>query len=156
MWKPQSHGSIADWLGRVGRGQPGVDWAPSPVHTSFHVSTTTTPRGRKSSSPGETPPRTVWKPQPHGSIADWLGRVGRGQPGEDRAHSPVQTSFHVSTTPTPRGRKSIIPESTPPRTVCKPQFHGLIANWLGRVDRGQPGKDRACTAVVVSLGIYRT
>ena len=147
MWKPQSRGPIADWLRRVERGQPGEDRAPSPVQTYFHISTTPTPRGRKSSSPGSTPPRTVWKPLSHGSTADWLGRVERGQPGEERSPIPFQTSLHVSTSLTPRRRKSSSPGSTPPRTVWKPQSHGPVADWLGHIERRQPVDDRAQSPV---------
>ena len=112
----------------------GEDWAPSPFQTFFYMSTTPRPRGRRSGSPGSKPPRTMWKPQPHGSIADWLEHISPSPaaPEEDWAPSPVQTSFHISTTPRPRGRKSSSPGSIPPRTVWKPQSHGPIVDWLGQ------------------------
>ena len=47
------------------------------VQTPFNVSTTPTNRGRAPSSSGSTPPRTVWKPQSHWLMADWL--VGEGE-----------------------------------------------------------------------------
>ena len=76
--------------------------------------------GTRSISPGSIPPRTLRKPQSQGPIVDWLGRVERRQLGEDRSPSTVQTSLHISTTPTPRGRKLSFPRSTPLHSVKTP------------------------------------
>ena len=184
--EPQSHGPIADCLGRVERGQLGEDWYPAPVQTSCHIFATPTPRGQKSSSPGSTPPRAVSKPQSRRPIADWLERVVPAPPGENRtpcpdhktlrisnqgarrarrgyiapeedwAPSPVQTCFYISTTPTPRRRKSGYLGSTPSRTVWKPQSYGPIADWLERAKRGQPGEDRPPYPVQTSFYISIT
>ena len=53
----------------------------------------------------------------------------------DRSPSPAQKSFHVSTTPTTRGRKRRFPGSIPPRRVWKPQLLWAIADWLGLSQR---------------------
>ena len=52
-------------------------------------------------------------------------------PGGDRALSPVRKSVHIFATPEIRPRKNCSPASIPRRTVCKPQPHRPIANWLG-------------------------
>ena len=82
--------------------RPGEDQFPSPGQKSVHMSTAPTTRGRKRRSPGSIPSRSVWKPQPHWVITDWLGlmepargescpsgqRQGPAAPGEDNFTSP--------------------------------------------------------------------
>ena len=129
---------------RRGPAAPGEDNFPSPGQKSFHISTTPTTREGKRRSPGSIPLRRVWKPQPHWVIADWLGlleparggrcpsgqRRGPAAPGEDKFPSPVQKPFHISTTPTTRGREGRSPGSIPPRRVSKPEPNWLVADWL--------------------------
>ena len=116
VWKPQPHWLVADWMGlmepargescssgqRRGLAAPREAMFPSPDQKSFHISPTPTPRGQKRTSPGSIPLRTVWKPQPHLMVADWLRlmeptrgesclseqRRGPAAPGEDRVSSP--------------------------------------------------------------------
>ena len=108
----------------------GEDKVSSPDQKSFRTSTTAITRRRKRTFPGSIPPCRVWKPQPHWVIADWLGlmkparsenspsgqRRSPAAPGKDFP-SPEQKSFHVSTTPSNRGRLRISPRSIPLRTV---------------------------------------
>ena len=126
VWKPEPHWLVADWRGLVepargerfpsgkrrGSAAPEEDKFPPPDQKSCHVSTTPAKRGRKRRSPRSIPLRTVWKPQPHWPIVDWLGlmesargecfpsgqRRGPAAPGEDRVLSPDHKSFHISTT----------------------------------------------------------
>ena len=81
---PQPHWLIGDWLRIVESPPPGEDKAPPPDQKSFHTPIPPTNRGRKRWFTGSIPPRTVWKPQPHWLIADWLGLMGsaRGESGE--------------------------------------------------------------------------
>ena len=148
VWKPQPHWVIADWLElimepargesfpsgqRRGPAAPGEHRVSSPDQKSFHTSTTPTTRGRKRRSPGSIPLRTVWKPQPHLLIADWLGlmKPARGK----RREWPNGTTSRFRRTrgakfPIPGseilpylyysnnlGAKTEIPESIPPRRV---------------------------------------
>ena len=130
VWRPQPHWLAADELGlmepargegcpsgqRRGPAAPGEDRVLSPDHKSFNISTTLTTWGRKRGSPGSILPRTVWKPQRHWLIADWMGLMepvgGDGCPsgqgrgcaahGEVKVPSPDQKFFHISTIPTSR------------------------------------------------------
>ena len=52
---------------------PGRMSSHPPTKKSFPICTTPTNRGRKCTPPRSIPPRTVWKPQPHWHLADWLG-----------------------------------------------------------------------------------
>ena len=143
--KPKPHWPVADWLGlmepacgescpsgqRRGPVAPREETFPSPDHKSFHLSTTAITRGQKQRSSRSIPPRKVWKPQPNWLVADWMrlmepargescpSRQSRGltAPGEDNVLSPDVKSFHISTTPTIRGRKQRSPGSKPPRVV---------------------------------------
>ena len=95
----------------------------------------------------------MWKTQPHWVIADWLGLMEpvhgescpsgnpQGPAGEDEFTSPGQESFHISTTPTTRGRKRRSPGSIPPRRVGKRQPHWVIADWLGLLE---PARGESC------------
>ena len=151
VWKPQPNWVIADWLWltkpargescpsgqRRGLAAPGEDNFPPPDQKSCHVSTTPANRGQKRGSLGSIPLRTVWKPQPHWLVADWLGLMepargesfpsgqhrGPAAPEEDKFSSSDQKSFHVSTTPANRGRKRRSPGSIPLCTVWKLQPH---------------------------------
>ena len=140
---------------RGGQAAPGDDKFSSPGQKSFHISTTPTTGGRYRGSPGSIPPRRVWKPQPHWVIADWLGfpepargescpsgqRRGPAALGEDKFPSPDQKSFHISTTPTTRGRKGISPGSIPPGRVWKPQPNWVIGDCLGLME---PARSESC------------
>ena len=100
------------------------------------------------SSHGSMPLHTVWKPQPHGLVVDWLGlmepargescpsgpRRGPAAHGEDRVPSPDHRSFHISTTSRTRGRKRRPVGSIPPSTVWKHQPRWLNADWLGLME----------------------
>lgn len=79
------------------------------------------------------------KTQAHRLIVDWLGLVKPKVTGEDRVPSPDHNSFRTSTNPTNRGRKRRPPRSISPRTVCIPQRHWLVADWLGFVKPAHPG-----------------
>ena len=74
--------------------------------------------------------RTMWKPQSHWLIADWLEPVEPAPPGEDSAPCSDHKSLRISTTPTPRNRKRCSPGPTPPCTVWKPQRRWRIADRL--------------------------
>ena len=126
---------------RRGPAAPGEHRVSSPDQKSFHTSTTPTTRGRKRRSPGSIPLRTVWKPQPHLLIADWLGlmKPARGK----RREWPNGTTSRFRRTrgakfPIPGseilpylyysnnlGTKTVIPGSIPPRAVWKPQPYWL-------------------------------
>ena len=85
-------------------------------------------------------PRTVWKPHAHWLIDDRLGlmkqvrsenclsgqRRGPAAPEDDKIPRPDQTSFLLSTIPTPRGRKQWSP------CRCRPARVGNLnrAGWL--------------------------
>ena len=146
---------FADWLGlmepargesfpsgqRRGPAAPGEQRVSSPAQKSFNASTTPTTRGQKRRFPGSIPLRTVWKPQPHLLIADWLGlmKPARGK----RREWPHGTTSRFRRTRGARfpisgseilphlyysnnlGAKTEIPESIPPRTVWKPEPHWL-------------------------------
>ena len=105
--------------------------------------------------PGSTPARAVWTPQPHSVIADWLGLLepARGEscpsgqhrspaaPGEDNFPSPDKEFFHISTTPTTRGRKRRSPGSIPPPRVWESQPHWLVAD---RMRLKEPVRSESC------------
>ena len=81
VWELQLHWLVADLLGlmesargesfppgqRRGLASPGEDRVlyPRIRNLSIPLQLTPTTGGRKRGSPGSTPPRTVWKPQPH-------------------------------------------------------------------------------------------
>ena len=79
-------------LGFVEPTPPGKDKVPSPDHKSLHTSKNPTNRGQKRWCPGSIPPRTVWKPQPHCLIADWLGFVEPVPLGEDMPYSRIRNT----------------------------------------------------------------
>ena len=141
---------------RHGPAAPREDKFPSPSHKPSHISTTPTTRGRKCRSPGSTPPRRVWKPQPNYLIANWLRlmetsrgescpsghRRGLTAPGEDRVFPRIRNpSISLQLTPTTWGRKRRFPGSILPRTVWKPQPHRLVADWLGLME---PARGENC------------
>ena len=70
--------------------------------------------------------------------------------------SPDHKSFHVSTTPSNRGRKRRSPGSIPPRTLWKPQPRWLVADWLGLMEpaRGEsfPSGQRRGSAAPKEIG----
>ena len=86
VWKPQPKWLVANWLRLTEpvRGEscpsgqrrvpatPGDDKVSSRDRKAFEISTTPTTRGRNRSSPWSIPPRSVWKPQPHWVVADWM------------------------------------------------------------------------------------
>ena len=78
---------------------------------------------------GSIPPRTVWKPQPHWLVADWLGFVKPPALGEHTIPSSETNAFFISTTPINRGRKRLFPRKIPPRTTRKAQL-GVHHCWL--------------------------
>ena len=163
VWKPQPHVLVADWLGlmELARGEscrsgqsrgpaaPAKDRVFSLDFKSFRIHTTPTTPGRKRRSPGSIPPRTVWKPQPHWVIADWLGLKERARArvaplanvevpphmgrlwSYPRIRNP-SVSLHL--TPITWGRKRGSPGSILPRTVWKPLPHWLVADWLGLME----------------------
>ena len=108
---------------------PREDLDPSPVQTSFRISTTPTSWERKSISPGSTSPRTVWKPQSHGPIAERLGSVEQPQPGEDRAPFPFDPPQSRRT----RGGLSLIPGSEILPYVHNSDTRGRKSSSPGRV-----------------------
>ena len=145
----EAHGASAArdlpfWTTSRSRRTGNEDRAPSPDQKSFHISTTLTTQGRKRRPPGSIQPRTLWKSHPHWLIADWLElmesapgescpsgqRRGPSAPREDEVPSPDQNSFHISTSPTTRGRKQRSHRTISPRTVRKPQPHWLISVGL--------------------------
>ena len=156
MWKPQPHWLDADWRTlinpargescpsgqRQGSAAPGEDMVSPTDHKSFHISTTPTTWGRKRRSPGAIPPRTVWKPQPHRLVTDWLGLIepARGEScpsGQRRGRRTreglglipgleILTYLYNSNN---LGTEAEIPRVIPPRTVWKPQPHLLVADW---------------------------
>ena len=88
LWKPVRQLMIADWLGlmesargesfRSGQRRGPVALAedkfyPRIINPSISLQLTPTTWGRLRESPGSILPRTVWKPQPHWLVADWLG-----------------------------------------------------------------------------------
>ena len=90
---------------RRGPAAPVEDMFSSPDQKFFHIPTTNYSNlGMKTENHGPFPPRTVWKSQSHGLVADWLGFMEpahgescpSGQrrrptaPGEDEFPSPDQ------------------------------------------------------------------
>ena len=88
VWTPQPHWLAADWLmlmeqvrtksfplrQRRGPAAPVEDMFSSPDQKFFHIPTTNYSNlGMKTGNHGSFPPRTVWKSQSHGLVADWLG-----------------------------------------------------------------------------------
>ena len=63
---PPANVEVPPHPGRIGS----YPWIRNP---SISLQLTPTTWGRKWGSPGSIPPRTVWKPQPHWLVADWLG-----------------------------------------------------------------------------------
>ena len=138
-----AHGESCPAGQRRGPAAPGKSKFPSPDQKSFNTSTTPTTRGRKRRSPGSIPPGTMWKPQPHRRVADWLRlmkpargescpsgqRRGPAALGEDRVSSLDHKTFHISTTPTTLERKGRSLGSIRPHTAdCwLPGVHGAIA-----------------------------
>ena len=119
VWNPQPHWLIADWLRIVEAPPPGEDKTPPPDQKSFHTPIPPTNRERTRWFTGSIPPRTVWKPQPHWQIADWLGFVEPAASREDRIPSTDNKFFRTSATPTNRGRKRWPSGSVPPHTAWK-------------------------------------
>ena len=133
---------------RRGSAAPGEDNFPSPDQKPFHISTTPTTRRRKRRFPGSIPPRRVCKPQSHWVMADWLRlmepacggscpsgqRRGLAAPRKDKFPSPGQKPFHITTTPTTRGRQRRSPGSIPPGRGWTPQPNWLVADWLGLME----------------------
>ena len=114
---------------------------------SIYPQLTPTTWGRERGFPGSIPPRRVCKPQSHWVMADWLRlmepacggscpsgqRRGLAAPRKDKFPSPGQKSFHITTTPTTRGRQRRSPGSIPPGRGWTPQPNWLVADWLGPV-----------------------
>ena len=71
----------------------------------------------------------------------WGSYINPWHPGEDKFPSPGQKSFHISKTPTTRGRKRTLPGSIPRRRMWKPQPNWLAANWLRLMD---PARGKSC------------
>ena len=57
------------------------------------------------------------------------------------ARAPHYKSFHISTTPTTRGRKRRSPGSIPLRRVWKPQPNWMIADWMRLME---PARGERC------------
>ena len=108
---------------------------PSADQKSFHMYTTPTTRGRKCTPPRSIPPRTVWKPQPHWHLADWLGlmeparresclssqRRRPAAPGKDEVPSPDQKILPYLYNANKPGTKTQIPRvDTAPHGVDTP------------------------------------
>ena len=131
MGKHQPHWVITDWLGSCSQRSAitaplaNVEVPPHPGRIGSHprirnpsisLQLTPTSWGRKRGSPGSILPRTVWKPQPHWLVPDWLGLMepaggescpsgqGRGCAAHEevKVPSPDQIFFHISTIPTNR------------------------------------------------------
>ena len=78
-------------------------------------------------------------------------RRGPAAPREDSFPFPGQKSFHISTTPISRGQNRRFLGSKPPRTVRKPQPHGLVADWLGLMEPAAPRVASPAKTEVVPL-----
>ena len=156
MWKPQPYWLIADWLrfmeparckscpwGQRRRpAAPVEDKFPSPIRNLFTPLQRQQSEDENGDSRGRYRSAQLWKPQPYGLAADYLGRMepARGEicpsgqhrvtaaPGEDKVSSPGHKFLLISATPTTRGRKRRSLGSIPSRTVWKPQFHWLVAD----------------------------
>ena len=61
--------------------------------------------------------------------------------GRIRSPIPEQKFFHISTTRKPGDEYSCPPGRHRPARCGQPQSHWRIANWLGLVEPGLPGKD---------------
>ena len=68
-------------------------------------------------------------------------RLGSAPPGENRLPSLGLNLFHISTTPTTRGRKRRSSWSIPPHRLCKPQPNSLLAEWLRMME---PARGKSC------------
>ena len=90
----------------------------------FHISTTPTTQETIDDPRRRYRPARCENPNPTGRLPM--------QPEGDRARSPTQKSFHVCIPSTNRGRITISPGSTPPRTVWNPnQSHLAIRSLAG-------------------------
>ena len=77
---------------------------------------------------------------------------GHAAPGEDKFPSSGQKSFHISTTPSNRGRKCRSPGSMPPRKVWIPQPNWMFANWLRLME---PARGESAPLANVEVSPYR-
>ena len=67
--------------------------------------------------------------------------VGVSTPGGRYPPIPGSNSLSISLLLQQLGTKTEVPGSIPPRTVCKPQPHWLVANWLGIME---PARGESC------------
>ena len=119
VWKPQSHWPVADW--------PGIVYIyRTPERIRFHprikhLSNTLQFRqagDESGDSPGRKRPARCGNSSTTGrSVIGWGSHLRPAHPGDDIFPSPGQKYFHISTTPTTRGRKRRLPGSIPPRKV---------------------------------------
>ena len=132
---------------------PGEEKFPSSGQKPSHSSTTPTTRERnRRFYPVDTAPQGVITPTPlrhclwaEAHVASARRELPlwptRGSPAPGRVKLPSTKTFRISTTPTRRGRNRRSPGSIPPRRVCKPQPHWVIADGLGLM---QPARGESC------------
>lgn len=99
-------------------------------HPSMHLQPRQTEDGNDD-PPRTIPHRTVWNPQPHWLITDWLGHMRQRHSVVIGTHPRIiHASVHLQTSMN-RGRKQQPFETRPPRTGWKTQCHWLTADWVG-------------------------
>ena len=129
MWKPQPHWPIADWLGIVHRARaPRGGQIPIPALEILQFIYNSHNLGAKTVIPRVETPRTVWKPQSHCPIADWLGIVHRASsPRGGQIPIPALKILPDIFKTNYPGRKTVIPRvDTVPQGVETPTS---LAGW---------------------------
>ena len=94
---------------------------------TLHLSLTPINRGLKRRSPGQTAPRTVWKPHVHRLLTDWLRLLEPAAPGGRSSPIPGSTFLSPDQVPSPHLQlttNSNNPGASYPTGQRRPAEHG--------------------------------